>query len=138
MILHKLTRAKIDEFFHSDSGEAMMKLAGKEYEKAMNKVHDEFMERFRDCLVDEYSLFYQELVEESVTREVRALIKGDKDALSRYSLAPNNWGIPSDVHRCRRLIVENNKDIITSTYIEGLEEQLERALELNESYRNRF
>lgn len=135
MILHKLTRSKIDKFFHSDGASEIMEYAGKEYEKALDKIHDKFMEKFRDWLTDEYSLFFEECVADGIEREVRGLIKGDKDALSRYALAPNSWGIPSDHHKCRRLIVENNQDIIRSTYIQSLEEELARARDSLRWYR---
>lgn len=138
MELHELTRSKIEKFFHSESANKVMEFAGKEYEKSLDKIHDEFMDRFRDWLCDEYSFFYEDCIRDGVQRTVSALLRGDKNILERFNLAPADWGLRCDPYGIRRKIVEDNQDIIGSTYIMSLEEQIARLEDQVQMYRNRY
>ena len=124
--MHSLTNSKIEKFFHSEGGEETMKYAGKLYEKALNDISEDFLYRFREYLVDEYSVFHNGIIRDLVTKEVTSLLLGDEKVLEKYNLAPADWGLRCDPYSIRRKIVENNKDIIGSTYIQSLEEQVAR------------
>lgn len=137
MILGTPTRSKIESFFRNDEAHSVMEIAGKEYEKALDKIHDEFMYRFREYLVDEYSLFYEECVRDGIIKNVSALLLGDLKVLERFNLAPADWGLRCDPDQIRRKIVEANQDIIGSTYIQSLEEQVARLQDDLEFHRNK-
>jgi hypothetical protein len=138
MQLHELTRSKIEKFFHSEKSQSVMEFAGKEYENSLDKIHEKFMDQFRDWLCDEYSLFYEECIKDGIEREIRSLLLGDEKVLEKYSLAPSDWGLRCDHYKIRRKIVEENKDIIKNTYIQSLEEQVARLEDLVDMYKNKY
>jgi len=128
-MIDQLNRHKIEKFFHSENGERCMEIAGKELQKSLEEIHNEFTDRFTDYLQDEYSLFFADRVRDGIIDQVQKLLAGDDSVLERHNLKPANWGLRGDHNHVRRKIVEENADIIKDTYIMSLEEELERALE---------
>lgn len=130
MDLHPLQRHKIERFFHSESGEECMKIAGKLLQKAIDNINNEMCDRFTDYLVDEYSLFYADIVRDGIIQQVSALLAGDDKVLERYKLKAADWGLPCDPDGIRKKIVQDNADVIKDTYIQSLEEENERLREI--------
>ena len=129
MDIDKLQRHKIEKFFHSESGEGCMKIAGELLQKAIGNINNEMCDRFTDYLVDEYSLFYADRVRDGIIQQVSALLAGDDEVLERYKLKASDWGLPCDPDGIRRKIVQENADVIKDTYIQSLQEENERLRE---------
>jgi hypothetical protein len=129
MDIDKLQSHKIEKFFHSESGERGMKIAGELLKKAIDDINNEMCDRFTDYLVDEYSLFYADRVRDGIIQQVSALLAGDYKVLERYKLKASDWGVPCDPDGIRRKIVQENADVIKDTYIQSLEEENERLRE---------
>ena len=85
---------------------------------------------------DEFRLLFADLVQAEVKKVVTDILIGKTAALEEYNLAPADWGLRGDHNGIRRKIVEDNADIIRDTYIQGLEEQLERTKEMLENARS--
>jgi hypothetical protein len=113
MDIDKLQSHKIEKFFHSESGERGMKIAGELLKKAIDDINNEMCDRFTDYLVDEYSLFYADRVRDGIIQQVSALLAGDYKVLERYKLKA----------------FQENADVIKDTYIQSLEEENERLRE---------
>ena len=71
MDIDKLQRHKIEKFFHSESGEGCMKIAGELLQKAIGNINNEMCDNY---LVDEYSLFYADRVRDGIIQQVSALL----------------------------------------------------------------
>lgn len=136
MQLDKMTWSKIDKFFDEDSTQESLTYAAVRLKKQMEDYTEEVSSRFGDYLKDEFRLLFADLVQAEVKKVVTDILIGKTAALEEYNLAPADWGLRCDPNGIRRKIVEDNADIIRNTYIQGLEEQLERTKEMLENARS--
>ena len=136
MQLDKMTRSKIDKFFDEDSTQESLSYAAVRLKKQMDDYTNEVSEKFGHYLKDEFRLLFADLVQTEVKKVVTDILLGNTATLEEYNLAPADWGLSCDHYGIRRKIVEDNADIIRNTYIQGLEEQLERTKEMLENARS--
>lgn len=136
--LDRMTWDKIDKYFDDERTLSSLKYAGERLKKEIDDYAQERCDRFADYLQDEFRLLFADLVQSEVKKVVQYLLQGDVKALEEYNLAPADWGLRCDTLGIRRKIVEDNADIIRSTYLQSLEEELKRTkemLEISRGYR---
>ena len=136
MQLDKMTWSKIDKFFDEESTQQSLDYATVRLRKQLDEYTNAVSEKFGDYLKDEFRLLFADLVQTEVKKVVTDILLGNTVALEEYNLAPADWGLRGDHYGIRRKIVEDNADIIRNTYIQGLEEQLERTKEMLENARS--
>ena len=125
--LDKMTWSKIDKFFDHENTEIGLDYFSVRLKKEMDEVLQERCNQFAGYMKDEFRLLYADLVRTEVKRVVQALLSGDVTALEEFNLAPADWGLKCDPLGIRRKVVEDNKDVIYSTEMQSLREELLRA-----------